>query len=237
MCLFCPLFFEFQASHPTLCFFSEHFCVYCWFLPLQASLFLLCLGLVTFVYYHHNVFLLEDWREVLGVFFGGEGGMLPFKFAESTRRRYFIRLSLQEFRWRAIDMARFSSSKGRPYVVEDLSSWRQLSVTTYEEKRPKDGSMCSCNIEALASQAQLSFPKVTKMAGLGSQRFKQHHLLMGIITPPLSISLVRLVLLSSDLKRGGISALLIQFKVAWVVLRNLSWRVGGGGNGMFMHVH
>lgn len=60
------------------------------------------------------------------------------------------------------------------------------------------------------------------MAGLGSKRFKQHLLLMGIIRPPLSISLVWLVLLILDLKRGGISALLIQFEVVWVVLRNLS---------------
>jgi len=36
--------------------------------------------------------------------FGGEGGNFPFRVVESNRRRSFIKLSFQEYRWLAIGM-------------------------------------------------------------------------------------------------------------------------------------
>jgi len=49
---------------------------------------------------------------------GGGGGPFPFKIAESSRRkRFFIRLSFQEFCWLAVQMVRFCFSKGEPLWV------------------------------------------------------------------------------------------------------------------------
>jgi len=46
-------------------------------------------------------------------FFGGEGGAFSFRVVESSRRsRAFIKLSIQEYRWLAVEMVRFCSSKG-----------------------------------------------------------------------------------------------------------------------------
>jgi len=48
-------------------------------------------------------------------FFGGEEGVFPFRVVESNRRsKSFIKLSIREYRWLAIEMVRFSSSKGEP---------------------------------------------------------------------------------------------------------------------------
>ena len=58
-----------------------------------------------------HVCLCEGGREVTG----GDGGLFPFKVAEASRRkRSFIRLSLQEFRWVTVQMVRFCFSKGEP---------------------------------------------------------------------------------------------------------------------------
>ena len=44
---------------------------------------------------------------------GDGGGRFPFEIAKSSgRKRSFIRLSFQEFRWLAVQMVRFCFSKG-----------------------------------------------------------------------------------------------------------------------------
>jgi len=48
-------------------------------------------------------------------FFGGEEGPFPFRVVESSRRSAsFIKLSVQGYRWLAIETVRFCSSKGEP---------------------------------------------------------------------------------------------------------------------------
>jgi len=57
---------------------------------------------------------------------GGEGGAFPFRVMESSRkRRAFIKLSSQEYRWLAVEMVRFCSSKGEPIWVRTLKGANQ----------------------------------------------------------------------------------------------------------------
>jgi len=52
---------------------------------------------------------------------GGEGGAFPFRVMESSRRRRaFIKLSSQEYRWLAVEIVRSCSSKGEPIWVRTL---------------------------------------------------------------------------------------------------------------------
>ena len=54
-------------------------------------------------------------------FFGGGGGVFPFKVAEfSRRKRFFVTLSLEEFRSLATKWVRFCTFKGYPSLGEDL---------------------------------------------------------------------------------------------------------------------
>ena len=58
----------------------------------------------------------------------GMGGPFPFKVAESSKRkRSFLQLSLQEFRWVAVQMVRFYFSKGEPLWLKTFRwGWRCL---------------------------------------------------------------------------------------------------------------
>jgi len=49
---------------------------------------------------------------------GGDEGAFPFRVMEtSRRRRVFVKLTRQEYRWLAVEMVRFCSSKGEPLWV------------------------------------------------------------------------------------------------------------------------
>ena len=54
-------------------------------------------------------------------FLGCEGGAFPFRVVASNRRsRSFIKVSIQEYKWLAIEMVRFCSSKGEPLWARTL---------------------------------------------------------------------------------------------------------------------
>ena len=47
-----------------------------------------------------------------------EGGVFPFRITEfSRRRRFFVSLNFEEFRWLAVELVHFCSSKGDPFWV------------------------------------------------------------------------------------------------------------------------
>ena len=59
-------------------------------------------------------------------FFGHEGGAFPFKVVESNRRsRSFIKLTIQECRWPAIEIVHFCSSKDEPLSVRTFKRAHQ----------------------------------------------------------------------------------------------------------------
>jgi len=58
-------------------------------------------------------------------FFGGEGGAFPFRVMETSRRRTFIKLSSQEYRWLAVEMVRFCSFKGEPIWVRTFKGTKR----------------------------------------------------------------------------------------------------------------
>ena len=69
--------------------------------------------------------------------FGGDGGLFPFKVSEASRRkRSFIRLSSQEFRWLAVQMVRFCFSKGEPLWFKSLR-WGQRCLLLQLRKNTK----------------------------------------------------------------------------------------------------
>ena len=64
---------------------------------------------------------------------GGVGGLFPFKVAEASRRkRSFIRLSFQEFRWLAVQMVRLCFS--RREMVENFQVGSEVLVASTEKE-------------------------------------------------------------------------------------------------------
>ena len=67
---------------------------------------------------------------------GGDGGLFPFKVAEASRRkRSFIRLSFQEFRWLTVQRVRFCFS-GEPLWLKTFR-WGQRCLLLQLRKNSK----------------------------------------------------------------------------------------------------
>jgi len=69
--------------------------------------------------------------------FGGDRGLFPFKVSEASRRkRFFIRLSFQKFRWLAVQMLKFCFSKGEPLWFKTFR-WGQRCLLLQLRKNRK----------------------------------------------------------------------------------------------------
>jgi len=96
---------------------------------------------------------------------GGDGGLFPFKVAEASRRkRSFIRLSFQEFRWVAIQMVRFYFSKGESLWLKTFR-WSQRCLLLQLKKNSK-GTFIVLSLLGNGGQARsVIFPEDAKAEG------------------------------------------------------------------------
>ena len=96
---------------------------------------------------------------------GGGGGPFPFKIAESSRRkRSFVRLSFQEFRWLAVQMVRFCFSKGESLWVRTFR-WGNRCVLL-QLRRNGNGRFIVFSLLGDGGQSRtVIFPEGTKADG------------------------------------------------------------------------
>jgi len=92
--------------------------------------------------------------------------------------------------------------QGRPSLGENLLRWQSLSVAPIEGKIQRAIHSALTVSKALASQGQLSFPKVIKLVTVSqAEKYRKILLLMDTRWPPHITSLVQLI---SVLERQGI---------------------------------
>jgi len=96
---------------------------------------------------------------------GGEGGAFPYRVMESSRRRRaFIKLSRQEYRWLAVEMVRFCFSKGEPIWVRTLKGANRCLLMQLRQNA-KGRFIVFSLIGGISPSRTLIFPKGSKADG------------------------------------------------------------------------
>ena len=85
------------------------------------------------------------------------GGVFPFRITEfSRRRRFFVSLTI-EFRWLAVELVHFCSSKGDPFWVRTFR-WNQKMLASPAEEKFKWKIHHALTLCLLGSVKDIGFP-------------------------------------------------------------------------------